>query len=107
MAAHQPLTEEASCAGVSAFQRDILAIIAREGAPYGLAIKRALEQHRYTEINHGRLYPNIDRLVRNGLVEKGTIDQRTNSYELTTKGRDELTGYESWLATCLERDGDE
>lgn len=101
MATTQPPTEHASCAGISAFQRDLLAIIAQEGRPYGLAIKRALEQGRYDEINHGRLYPNLDALVRHGFIEKTEKDRRTNEYALTEAGRAELSAYKNWLATCL------
>ncbi|ELZ20434.1 PadR family transcriptional regulator [Natrinema limicola JCM 13563] len=35
---------------------------------YGLAIKRELEDYYGTEVNHGRLYPNLDELVDLGLV---------------------------------------
>ena len=68
------------------FQTHILGILAR-GPEYGLGIKDSLEEH-YAEddINHGRLYPNLDDLVERGLVEKGEIDDRTNEYELTEKG---------------------
>jgi DNA-binding PadR family transcriptional regulator len=60
--------------------------------PYGLEIKRELERpYRYGEdVNHGRLYPNLDRLVGAGLLEKGRVDDRTNRYSLTEAGRDRL-----------------
>jgi PadR family transcriptional regulator PadR len=106
MATHQPPTEEASCAGLTAFQRDLVAIIAHKGRPYGLQIKRKLEQHRYEEVNHGRLYPNLDTLVRHGFVEKRERDRRTNEYALTDTGRSELSAYESWLGTCLGDPGE-
>jgi DNA-binding PadR family transcriptional regulator len=75
-------------ADLTAFQRDILvAIGAHYGEdgeyPYGLAIKRSLEDYRQTAVNHGRLYPNLDTLVDKKLVEKSEIDKRTNRYELT------------------------
>lgn len=78
-------------AGLTAFQRDILTAIAAhhtEGGeyPYGLAIKRSLEDYRQTVVNHGRLYPNLDSLVEEGLVAKSEIDKRTNRYELTEAG---------------------
>jgi hypothetical protein len=57
--------------------------------PYGLEIKRELERpYRYgDDVNHGRLYPNLDALVEDGLVEKGRVDDRTNRYSLTAAGR--------------------
>jgi hypothetical protein len=55
--------------------------------PHGLGIKSELEGYYGEEVYHGRLYPNLDDLVEQGLVEKGTVDRRTNSYELTADGR--------------------
>lgn len=72
------------------FQRDILTIIAGLDEPHGLAIKEALDDYYGEDINHGRLYPNLDTLVEKGLVEKGEKDRRTNEYRVTERGRREL-----------------
>ena len=74
------------------FKRDLLrallAVEAESGlASYGLAIKRELEARYSTEVNHGRLYPNLDDLVQDGLVEKAELDKRTNEYTLSACGR--------------------
>lgn len=53
------------------FQRNILTILAEE-ARYGLAIKGELEEYYRSEVNHGRLYPNLDDIVELGLVEKNS-----------------------------------
>ncbi|WP_435175704.1 PadR family transcriptional regulator [Halorussus sp. AFM4] len=55
---------------------------------YGLDIKRTLERDEWygEEINHGRLYPNLDGLVDKGLLEKAELDKRTNTYDLTEAG---------------------
>ncbi len=82
---------------LTAFQRDILAILADE-ARYGLAIKEALQEYMGEEVNHGRLYPNLDELVDDGLVEKSELDKRTNLYELTTDGAHVLRNHVQWLA---------
>jgi PadR family transcriptional regulator PadR len=68
---------------LTGFQRDLLYVIAGNEQPHRLALKDALDDYYDQDIQHGRLYPNLDTLVEKGLVEKGTIDQRTNSYELT------------------------
>jgi PadR family transcriptional regulator PadR len=84
---------------LSGFQRDILYVIAgMEGDeyPHGLSIKDELEQHYGKGINHGRLYPNLDELVEMNLVEKGTIDKRTNSYTLTQRGHREIEDRREW-----------
>ncbi|RNJ25731.1 PadR family transcriptional regulator [Halosegnis longus] len=80
---------------LTAFQRNILTILAEE-ARYGLAIKRELEEYYGTEVNHGRLYPNLDDLVELGLVEKSELDKRTNQYELTEEGIDVLLDQYAW-----------
>jgi len=76
--------------GLTAFQRDCLRMIRKLDAgpeeSYGLAIKGELEDSYGTEVNHGRLYPNLDDLVNKGLVEKSELDKRTNEYTLTDEG---------------------
>ncbi len=81
---------------LTAFQQNILVILAEE-ARYGLAIKRELEEYYGTEVNHGRLYPNLDDLVELGLVEKSELDKRTNEYALTDDGHDVLRGRLAWI----------
>ncbi|MFB6109240.1 MAG: PadR family transcriptional regulator [Haloplanus sp.] len=81
---------------LTAFQQNILVILAEEPM-YGLAIKRQLEEYYGTEVNHGRLYPNLDNLVEMGLVEKSELDKRTNQYELTEEGYDALLERIEWV----------
>lgn len=84
---------------LTAFQRDLLYVtegLENESAPHGLAIKERMDQDYSGEINHGRLYPNLDELVEKGLLEKGTIDKRTNSYSVTDRGRREVQARREW-----------
>ena len=82
---------------LNAFQRDTLwAIFHEGGAEYGLAIKEALEEGGYGEVNHGRLYPNLDQLVDRGLIEKSALDRRTNEYALTDEATSLLADRQSW-----------
>lgn len=82
---------------LTAFRRDILYVIAGlDGEPYGLAIKNELEAYYGEDVEHGHLYPNLDALVEEGLVEKGTIDKRTNSYMLTPSARREIQARRAW-----------
>jgi DNA-binding PadR family transcriptional regulator len=81
---------------LTGFQRDLLYVIADLENPKGLAIKDKLEGYYGTEVNHGRLYPNLDSLVDKGLVEKGQIDDRTNSYSLTQRGSREIQARREW-----------
>jgi PadR family transcriptional regulator PadR len=84
---------------LTAFQRDVLYVIAgidSGSPPYRLAIKEKLDRHYANEINHGRLYPVLDQLAEMGLVEKGSIDDRSNSYRLTERGHREIEARREW-----------
>lgn len=81
---------------LTAFQQNILVILAEE-ARYGLAVKRELEAYYDDEVNHGRLYPNLDDLVEMGLVEKSELDKRTNQYALTEPGRKAVLSQLGWV----------
>jgi len=79
---------------LSAFQRDILIELVElrfsTEDPYGLAVQSRLEERYGTDINHGRLYPNLDELVQMGFLKKQKLDKRTNKYVLTEDARTAL-----------------
>lgn len=91
MTDHTDTEAKTRYAELSAFQRDTLAALERlaqtDADSYGLAVKRRLEERYDEPVNHGRLYPNLDKLVEWGLVARGELDQRTNEYTLTDRGR--------------------
>ena len=87
---------------LTGFQRDLLYVVAGLEEPHGLAIKDELEQYYESEVHHGRLYPNLDTLVEKGLVEKGQIDRRTNSYTLTSRGRREIEARRDWESEYID-----
>ncbi|MFB6114035.1 MAG: PadR family transcriptional regulator [Halodesulfurarchaeum sp.] len=80
---------------LTAFQRNILTVLV-EKPRYGLAIKRELESYYDEEVNHGRLYPNLDELVDMGFVEKSELDKRTNEYGLTAAGVEAVVDGIEW-----------
>jgi len=90
---------------LTAFQQNILTILAEE-ARYGLAIKRELETYYDSEVNHGRLYPNLDDLVEMGLVEKSELDKRTNEYALTDEGYEAVLDQLGWMFSKIVTDED-
>ena len=87
---------------LTAFQRDCLYVIAGLDAPHGLAVKDELEKYYEKEVHHGRLYPNLDTLVDKGLVEKGELDRRTNTYTVTRRGQRELTARTEWEGQYIQ-----
>lgn len=80
---------------LTGFQRDLLYIIAGLDQPSGQQIRREIETF-VGDVTHGRLYPNLDALVEQQLVEKGQQNRRTNYYEITAKGRELLVRRRSW-----------
>ena len=90
---------------LTAFQQTILLVLA-EAPRYGLAIKRELEAFYGEEVNHGRLYPNLDDLVALGLVEKSELDKRTNEYALTDRGEAAVEDLLGWQLDRFVVDGD-
>lgn len=93
----------------TAFRRDLLAVIHANPGEMGLAMKADLDKLYEKEVNHGRLYPNLERLVEQGLVNKGRKDDRTNTYELTRRGERELASHLAWFTDragdLLDQDG--
>jgi len=89
---------------LTGFQRDLLYTIAGKEGQSGLAIKSELEQYYECEINHGRLYPNLDDLVQMGLIEKSEQDGRTNQYDLTQRGVREIEARAEWEHQYVDRD---
>lgn len=81
---------------LTAFQFNILVVLSREPM-YGLAVKRELEAYYQDEVNHGRLYPNLDDLVSQGLVSKSELDKRTNQYGLTDEGYETVIEQLGWV----------
>jgi DNA-binding PadR family transcriptional regulator len=90
---------------LTAFQQNILVILGEEPR-YGLAIKRELEDYYDDEVNHGRLYPNLDDLVEMDLVEKSELDKRTNQYALTDEGYETVKSQLAWEFSKLVTDDD-
>jgi len=81
---------------LTGFQRDLLYVISGLEEPHGLAVKDEIEDYYEKEINHGRLYPNLDTLVERGLVNKGQLDKRTNIYSITQRGKREIAARTEW-----------
>ena len=81
---------------LTSFQRDILYCTAALDEPSGVQIRRELEEYSSTDVNHGRLYPNLDQLVEEGLLNKDQKDNRTNLYALTPLGKELIVERRQW-----------
>ena len=80
---------------LTGFQRDLLYVIAGSEQPSGQTVRREMENY-IENVNHGRLYPNLEALVESSLIKKGSQDQRTNYYEITETGRELLSRRRKW-----------
>ena len=81
---------------LTGFQRDLLYVIAGADEPSGQEVKDEVEKYYNSEINHGRLYPNLDTLVNKELVEKGQLDRRTNYYAISDDGLEAIEERREW-----------
>lgn len=81
---------------LTGFQRDLLYVIAGADQPSGQDVKEEVEKYYEQEINHGRLYPNLDTLVNKELVDKGEHDRRTNYYALNETGEQRIQDRREW-----------
>lgn len=104
-AVSNPSSATPDAADLTKFQLDILAAAGileeSDELSYGLAIKEQVELWYGKEVNHGRLYPNLDTLVEDGLIEKEEFDRRTNRVLLTDKGREVLQQRAALLASAV------
>ncbi|WP_306060369.1 helix-turn-helix transcriptional regulator [Natronococcus wangiae] len=87
---------------LTGFQRDLLYVIAGADQPSGQTIKEEIETYYSGEINHGRLYPNLDTLVNKEFVEKGQLDRRTNYYALADTGDEAIRDRREWEAEYID-----
>lgn len=87
---------------LTGFQRDLLYVIAGADRPSGQDVKEEVETYYESEINHGRLYPNLDTLVNKDLTEKGQLDRRTNYYAITDAGRAQIQERHEWESQYIE-----
>ncbi|WP_207592316.1 helix-turn-helix transcriptional regulator [Halomontanus rarus] len=87
---------------LTGFQRDLLYVIAGADQPSGQTVKEEAEKYYDSEINHGRLYPNLDTLVNKELVEKGQLDRRTNYYAITDAGEARIHERREWESQYVD-----
>ena len=86
---------------LTAFQRDLLAIVADNEGATGSALQDQAEEARREDITNGSLYRNLDKLVDEGYVEKRKT-KPSNSYFLTEEGRNRLEDDLRWRQLRLE-----
>ena len=89
---------------LTAFQLNTLYVIAQLSPTEGVEIQDALEELYPEAINHGRLYPGLDRLAEKGLITKQTkeSDNRRNEYAITGRGEWATEEYSQFVQNMLE-----
>jgi len=86
---------------LSRFQIELLAIANTLTEPSGQDIRREYDSLTGSDTGHGQLYPNLKELVATGCMNKGKIDDRTNDYACSDKGRDVLEAHAGFVGDCL------
>jgi DNA-binding PadR family transcriptional regulator len=83
--------------------RQSLLAILDQGPCYGYQLRAEFDRRTGSTwpLNVGQIYNTLDRLERDGLVEKGDVDEHGHVYwEITDAGTDEVR---SWLASPVHR----
>lgn len=89
---------------LTAFQTTLMVAIRANKNPSGQTVRRWLESndgHAVDDVNHGRMYPNLNELIEKGYATKGKQDARTNYYELTDEGRKRLEARHGFIGSVL------
>lgn len=86
---------------LNAFKRDTLFVLASIDDPTGANVQRALEAMYRKPINQGQLYPSLDELHENGLIDKMDRDKKTNEYLLTRRGRHVIDEYRNFVLNAV------
>lgn len=81
---------------LTAIQRDLLFVVRGMSESSGQSIKTELEDTQGRSLLAGRVYTNLNDLVDEGLIEKGSKNGRTNEYSLTDEGRDAVRARRRW-----------
>ena len=89
---------------LTAFQLHTLFVINHLSPTEGVEIQDALEELYPEAINHGRLYPGLDRLAEKGLITKQTkeSDNRRNEYAITGRGEWATEEYSQFVQNMLK-----
>lgn len=84
---------------LNGFQRDILIIVEGLDRPAGVQIRRHLEDYYQHEVTNGRLYPALDALDTEGLIEKRETGNRSNEYTITDDGKQWIDDRMAWIGS--------
>lgn len=83
-------------ANLNAFQRDLLFALEQVGPCKGLAVEEHLEEYYGEELNHARVYTNLNKLIGYSMIFKRQEDGRTNRYDLTSRGEGAIESRRNW-----------
>lgn len=89
---------------------ELVILAALQGPPvYGLALLRHLQRFPTTAITEGTLYPLLDRLKRDGLVDANWVQEGESRprkyYRLTPKGEQKLAALvQAWRQSVADID---
>ena len=88
---------------LTGFQRDVLYVVVGLGEPDEEELKAHLEEYYESEINHSRLFPNLDTLIDTGLLQEAPHDERPDHYSVTDQGHRVLQRHRDWKRQYVDR----
>ncbi|MFC7229985.1 PadR family transcriptional regulator (plasmid) [Salinirubellus salinus] len=92
---------------LSSFQRDLLITVAGMGPISGTEIKDHIEERWGEEVNHSRLYPNLEDLAMMNLIRiNKNTGGRHNHYSVMPMGERNITSYREWESNHLDEEED-
>ena len=81
---------------LSALERDIMYLLAGSSGLKGYEIREQLKEYYDKPVYDGSIYPAIETLTEEGLVLREELNGRTNQYQLTARGQDEMRFRRRW-----------
>lgn len=92
---------------LTAFERDILTVLAGLDDPAGVDIRAELNAYYAISVEPSRVYQALTKLADNSLVDISEQDARTNAYQLSTRGERVLAAGRGFQKTMAGGEADE
>lgn len=91
---------------LSGVQRDILAVVAKDGPVDRFTIKQTIQQERLDRVPNATVYNHLEQLSNEELIEKCSGQHsggvKSNKYRIARDGLKTLAAHRRWLDECLD-----
>lgn len=80
----------------------VCVVLADKTAANGREIKHAIEDRAGEHIGDPRIYPVLQDLVDQGVIERTELNPTHTRFQLTEDGRAQLDDLHDWMTRCLD-----